>query len=301
MDLETLKTFITLVNVGNFTQTAQKHHVVQSTISSRIKELENEVGQQLFTRDRKNLRLTPAGEQLFTYATQIITLGEYALAELNMLGIYTDSLRIGSVQTLYDCHISKYLPDYIKQHRDISVKIILDHTKNLLNMLYDNVIDLCFTYRKFYHSSYQNLLFRTDPIILVTGCMNQNYSHGITNEQLRTIPFFYSDFVEVGDSSWFHSIFPKHSVYQLNIDILNKLIPLIKEGLGYSFLPKSAVESDLNDGSLIEIPLLDTSVPPLQSYVVFKNNSIPKKSVSLWLESIFMNLPQNNDLYDSNK
>ena len=58
MDLENLKTFVTLANLGNFTQTAQQHMIVQSTVSSRIRELEREIGTPLFIRERKNVRLT---------------------------------------------------------------------------------------------------------------------------------------------------------------------------------------------------------------------------------------------------
>lgn len=58
MDYELLKTFICLANFKNFTKTAEQLHVVQSTITSRIKHLEDNVGKSLFIRTNKNVVLT---------------------------------------------------------------------------------------------------------------------------------------------------------------------------------------------------------------------------------------------------
>ena len=68
MNIEFLKTFITLSNVKNFTKTADTHCIVQSTVSNRIKELENYIGQKLFIRSNNDIELTPSGEILLKYA-----------------------------------------------------------------------------------------------------------------------------------------------------------------------------------------------------------------------------------------
>lgn len=286
MDLENLKTFVTLANLGNFTQTAQQHMIVQSTVSSRIRELEREIGTPLFIRERKNVRLTPAGEYFLTYATQILTLEDYALSGVNMLGVYSDSLRIGSVHTLYDCHLGRCLVPYIKKYPDISVKVLLDHSRNLLNMLYDDIIDLCFTYRRFPHPDYQCLPFQTERILLVTGADNREYQAGVSNEKLRNLPLFYSDFVEATESSWFHQVFPKHSVYPLEIDVGNKLISFLEEGMGFSFLPESAVSEELAEGTLLEIPVPELKVPDLKSYMILKKQTAVKQSVCCWMKDV---------------
>ncbi len=286
MDLETLKTFITLANLGNFTQTAQQHMVVQSTVSSRIRDLEEEVGTPLFIRERKNLRLTPAGEFFLSYANQIVTLENYALSGINMMGAYSDSLRIGSVHTLYDCHLGKYLTAYLKQYPDYSVKILLDHSRNLLNMLYDNIIDVCFTYRKFLHFNYECIPFRTESILLVTGAGKNHWDNGISVEDLKKLPLFYSYFIEATDSSWFHHMFPRHTIYPLEIDVGSKLIHFLEAGIGYSFLPESAVSDFLKSGRLTSIPVLDLPIPKLQSYIILKKESPSKQSVACLLDLV---------------
>lgn len=284
MDLETLKTFVTLANLGNFTQTAQQHMIVQSTVSTRIKELERELGTPLFIRDRKSLRLTPAGELFLNYANKILMLEEYIFSDIHMLNSYVDSLRIGAVQTLYDCHLSTPLALYLKEHPQFSVKILLDHSKNLLNFLYDNMLDICFTYQAFQHSDYDCFAFKKDKILLVTGKSNTQFEAGISNTDLKNLRLFYSDIISSTENEWFQSVFPKHAVYSLEINVGNKLIHFLKKGLGYCFLPEGAVLDELKQGNLISIPTLDLKIPELKSYIILKKQNKHKKAVSSWIK-----------------
>ena len=118
------------------------------------------------------------------------------------------------------------------------------------------------------YADYENIPFRTDKIILVTSEVNKEYLHGITNQQLRSITLYFSDLVEVSNSNWFYHIFPKNTTYPLSVDICTRLIPILKGNRGYNFLPYSAVETDLVEGTFIQIPLLETIIPHLHCYMV---------------------------------
>ena len=72
MDTTTLRTFITLAQIKNFTKTAQQLFVAQSTVTNRIRDLENELGVSLFIRNHKQVDLTPSGQKFLDYAQQLI-------------------------------------------------------------------------------------------------------------------------------------------------------------------------------------------------------------------------------------
>ena len=76
MEYETLKTFVELAQIKNFTKAAEKLHVVQTTVSSRISVLEKELGTALFERTNKQVRLTKQGELFLPYAQRIIDLSD---------------------------------------------------------------------------------------------------------------------------------------------------------------------------------------------------------------------------------
>lgn len=65
MDIETMKTFLVLVDTKNFTRTAHQLFIAQSTVTNRILELEKELNVTLFERNNRSVELTPAGERIF--------------------------------------------------------------------------------------------------------------------------------------------------------------------------------------------------------------------------------------------
>ena len=86
---------------GHLTRTAEQLHVSQSALSTQIRQLQKQLGHELFTRDGRSLRLTETGHLVLEYAESIFSLGSELLAltesgELNRL----QRLRIGSVATL---------------------------------------------------------------------------------------------------------------------------------------------------------------------------------------------------------
>ncbi|MGY4354055.1 DNA-binding transcriptional LysR family regulator [Bradyrhizobium sp. i1.7.7] len=78
LDLELLRSFVSVVEAGGFTRAGERVHRTQSTVSQQIKRLEEDVGQVLLHRDGKDVRPTEAGERLLSYARRLLTLAEEA-------------------------------------------------------------------------------------------------------------------------------------------------------------------------------------------------------------------------------
>ncbi|RLQ21053.1 LysR family transcriptional regulator [Seongchinamella sediminis] len=93
--------FWVVAKEGNLTRAAQQLHVSQSALSSQIRRLQEQLGQELFSREGRTLRLTDVGHVVLEYAESIFNLGSELLAltqsgELQRM----QRLRIGSVATL---------------------------------------------------------------------------------------------------------------------------------------------------------------------------------------------------------
>ncbi|RVB61327.1 LysR family transcriptional regulator, partial [Mesorhizobium sp. M7A.F.Ca.CA.004.06.1.1] len=65
LDMALIRTFITVADKASMTAAANALHLTQGAVSQQVKRLEEALGSSLFTRDRRGLRLTRAGEQLF--------------------------------------------------------------------------------------------------------------------------------------------------------------------------------------------------------------------------------------------
>lgn len=82
MDTELLKTFLEVSRTRHFGRAAESLYLTQSAVSFRIRQLENQLGANLFTRHRNNIRLTPAGERLVPYAEMLLNTWRLAKKEV---------------------------------------------------------------------------------------------------------------------------------------------------------------------------------------------------------------------------
>ena len=78
LDLELLRSFVSVVDAGGFTRAGERVHRTQSTVSQQIKRLEDDVGQPLLNRTGKDVTPTEAGERLLSYARRLLALAEEA-------------------------------------------------------------------------------------------------------------------------------------------------------------------------------------------------------------------------------
>jgi DNA-binding transcriptional LysR family regulator len=73
LDLELLRSFVSVVDSGGFTRAGERVHRTQSTVSQQIKRLEDDVGQPLLNRNGKDVTPTEAGERLLSYARRLLS------------------------------------------------------------------------------------------------------------------------------------------------------------------------------------------------------------------------------------
>ena len=78
MDLSDLKIFSAVVREGGVTRAAERLHRVQSNVTTRIRQLEDDIGVSLFIREGKRLHLSPAGQVLLDYADRLLALADEA-------------------------------------------------------------------------------------------------------------------------------------------------------------------------------------------------------------------------------
>lgn len=269
MNIDHLRTFVLLAQLKNFTQTAAKQYIVQSTVTNRIAELEKELGVSLFTRNNKFVTLTEEGLHLLEYARRIIQLEDHARMEIQNIKSFRQVIRLGSVNTVYDCYLYPKISSFLKQHKDISLSLIIDHSNALLTMLQDQTVDVIITYVPFNKAGYHCIPYTTDQLVLVTAPENNTFPEGICKEELSHINYLYCNYILEEDDTFLQELFENRKSFPFEIDKGSKLKPYLLDGLGYSFMPKNLVTRELKKQKLIEVPLVDFDAPKIQSYLIY--------------------------------
>jgi DNA-binding transcriptional LysR family regulator len=136
MELRQLAYFVAIAEERNFTRAAERIPIAQPAISQQIRRLEAELGEQLFLRDRRGIRLTPAGEALLPHARTTLQAaegGREAVAALS--GLLTGRLTVGLVHPLPDRRFPRLLGAFHRAHPGIELTLLEDQTDALLAAL----------------------------------------------------------------------------------------------------------------------------------------------------------------------
>ncbi len=80
LDIEQLRTFLAIAELGSFTKAGEAVHKTQSAVSMQMRRLEDRVGMAIFAKDGRQSRLTEDGERLVEYARRMILLNDETLS-----------------------------------------------------------------------------------------------------------------------------------------------------------------------------------------------------------------------------
>lgn len=277
MNTEELKTFIFLSKVKNFTLAAEQLYIAQSTVTNRISELEKEVGKKLFTRGSKMITLTEAGEIFLRYAERILELQNTSIEEMNALSSHSRKFSIGAINASYEVYVKPLVDECLKNNTITSIKVMLGHSLDLIQLLQDNMLDMVFSAIPLKRLGYVCEAYDVDRVALVCkkGC--NEFADGIMKSQLAKLPYLMCDFTLSEAGVFIRSLFPKNHIFRLDVDNSSKLLPYLENGLGYSFLPYKLVKEKIDSGVLEEVKLKDFTAPKVTTYLLYKQDYDVKK------------------------
>lgn len=141
LDLELLRSFVSVVEAGGFTRAGERVHRTQSTVSQQIKRLEEDVGQVLLHRDGKDVRPTEAGERLLSYARRLLSLAEEArdvMRRPDNEGV----IRLGIPEDFAAYRLTKLLGAFSRTHPGLRLHVRADQSKHLARDLERGELDL---------------------------------------------------------------------------------------------------------------------------------------------------------------
>lgn len=123
LDLDALHIFRTVAEEGGITRAAAKLNRVQSNVTTRVKQLEERVGTQLFQRHARKLTLSPEGKVLLAYAEELLRLSHEAQAALRS-GTPRGTFRIGTLESTAATRLPPVLSKYHLAYPDVQMELV---------------------------------------------------------------------------------------------------------------------------------------------------------------------------------
>ena len=141
-----LRYFWMIANEGHLTRAAERLHVSQSALSIQLRQLEESLGQPLFTREGKRLLLTEAGRIALDYANAIFRSGDELISLMHGQAARRQLVRIGAVATL-SRNFQMELVRPLLDREDIELILRSGSLPELLRQLHTHTIDLVLSNR----------------------------------------------------------------------------------------------------------------------------------------------------------
>ena len=130
-EFDLLRTFVAVVDNAGFTRAAERVGRTQSTVSLQIKKLEEELGRRVFERDGRELKLTPDGEILLTYARQLLHIADEARSRILEPDV-EGTVRLGTPEDFATVYLPDILARFARAHPRVALDVNCNFSFNLL-------------------------------------------------------------------------------------------------------------------------------------------------------------------------
>ena len=142
MEIQVLRNFLAVVREGNITNAANHIHIAQPSLSRQIKNLEKELGQQLFVRGSHSVSLTPEGMILRKRAEDVIAMVDKIEDEFDTMGdSVSGDIHIGAGETYVFRYIVDILKNLQKDYPDIHYHLYSGNAAEVTERLDKGLLD----------------------------------------------------------------------------------------------------------------------------------------------------------------
>jgi len=294
LQYDALKTFVTLVEVKNFTKTAEILLMSQPSVSLHIKNLEKEFQTKLFERSPKYLKVTPTGEILYDCAVQMITI--YEQTRQNILDHHHSikgDLKIGASFTIGEYILPPLLLELQKTHPDLALQVTIGNTEEVVESVRRYQVDIGLIEGQTNDKEISVHPFMEDELFVVASA-----KHPLASKEMVPIK-------ELQNQAWITREIGSGTREYLDHVIrsnglkMNTLLTIssnqaIKEtvisGLGLTLLSKCVIERDLQAGNL-SIISLDKEVFKRTLSYVYSPVMKEKQNVKTFIQALNSKYP----------
>ena len=262
MELRQLKYFITSADTLNFTEAARQCFITQSTLSQQIKQLETELGVQLFERIGKRVFLTETGRDFLPYARQTVADAEYGVQRIkDMEELRTGRLCIGTTFGL-SALITDAIARFSEQYPEIYLEVMFLKQDELIDAVRERKVDFALTFEMMEKDD----LLTEQPVKTYHLCAivsDQNPLAQQATVSLRQLADYNICTPARGMNArrMFDSLTNKKGIElqpKLEINEIHTLLHLVRTGRWVAILVDSIIHSE--DG-LCAVPLREAALP----------------------------------------
>jgi DNA-binding transcriptional LysR family regulator len=259
MDIQELEAFWWIAQTGSFNRAAERLFLTQPSVTARIQALEKDLGQALFERKPRGVRLTDAGRTLLPHAEQVlhdVRKARQALRQLEMASGGT--LTVGSALTTSTYTLPRILSRYKSQYPAVDVAVKTGRSLQVQQFVLDDSVQLGLIHGPVSSPEIMPVALYVEPILL---CVPPGHPLSgrklVSAADLAPEPFITADrnsgYWSLVEQFWAAAgIVPRVT---MELDSIEATKRMVVAGLGIGMLPRGTVEHELAKKELVSVPI----------------------------------------------
>lgn len=287
MDLRSLSIVKTILAEGSFQKAAQRLNCSQSTVTFQVRQLEYELSLQIFERIGRRMVLTQSGKALLPHIETILS----SMHEMQWYGkdpyAFSGELRIAVAESLLSYKIQNVLKNFVTQAPKVKLALCSLNCHNIKDALLSADLDMGIYYDVGGHPGTLEVLSlcEFEGIIVASPDMSPQLRDFESPNQEKDMSFIINEPRSIYRELMEKYLKSKKIVYRNTIELwsIEAIKKSVASNLGFSFLPRFAVEQELEKGDLIA---LSTTLPlqRARAICVYHRNKALNRSMELFRE-----------------
>lgn len=257
MNSKNIQTFLKVADLKSFTKAAESLNYAQSSVTSQIQQLEEELEFPLFDRIGKQIFITSQGQEFLLYAKQLQKIYQQAYAIGKNLVTIRGELRIGVLESLVFSSLQTVLPKYKQLYPNVIVKIQVGRASDLFEWLKQNQIDLVYlSSETFDYPEIFCCYKRKESLAFFAGVQ-----HPLAfNKKISLAELFQHPLLSTEENGICFKILRELASgcgaiiwRSIEVDNTKAIAGLLSSGFGFALLPEYSVKSELKRGELVKL------------------------------------------------
>ena len=265
MEIRQLKAFLAIAEARTFTAGAKRVNVTQAAISMQIRQLEDEVGLQLFTRTPRCVILTQAGEHLLQRARKILREHDAALAEIAELGgVEHGRLRIGSASAEFATgQLPAILGKLKEKFPNAEMSVSVGTSQILVEKIRHGDVDIAFVSLPVINTSITTEMLYSDEIVAIG-----HPDHPLNKQKTISAATLAEENLILGErggntrrmiDDFFHTAGLRPNVV-MELSRQEAINQMVENNLGVGTAGAKAIADDIDEGRLIAWHIEDADI-----------------------------------------
>ncbi len=242
MELSDLRIFSAVVREGGVTRAAERLGRVQSNVTTRIRQLEDDIGVSLFLREAKRLHLSPAGQVLLDYADRLLTLAEEArnaVQDPRPRGIF----RLGAMESTAAVRLPGPVSEYHRRYPDVQFELRTGNPPALSKALLSGELDAALVPLPIAEALFEKVaVFEEEPVI-VSAAGAPAIGDGRNEYFPRTIIAFEHGCPHRKRLEDWYALRDQMPERTIELGSYHAMLGCVAAGMGVALLPKSVLST----------------------------------------------------------